>query len=119
MKVNYYSVFDKLAKVYLKPFPATNHSVAIRLFSDIVQDDKAPFFAHPEDYDLYAISYFDNSSGLFENLKNPVPLAKATDFAVKDLLDSIKEVNHGKEKGSSAGKPKNFETTVSKSSKSS
>lgn len=92
MKTQIFAVYDKKAMMYLKPFPALNNSVALRMFSDIVIDPNTQFFRHGEDFDLYHIAYFDDNSGQFENVKNPIPLGKATDFQQQyEQLKKVKE----------------------------
>lgn len=83
MKV--FTVFDIKTEIYQQPFfmPATG--AAIRAFSDMVNDDpsKNQFAAHPEDYILYEIGSYDDSTGNFIPLDLPKALGTGSDFKHK------------------------------------
>lgn len=58
-----YSLYDKLAKGFHAPFPAENDDVAIRNFSEILQDSRGSYSKHPGDYWLYRMGEFHQDSG--------------------------------------------------------
>ena len=62
----YYSIYDKVAKIYIVPYLALNDEDAIRAFRTLVQNPKTPFNAHPSDYELYHIGRFDFIDGIME-----------------------------------------------------
>lgn len=64
MRLRAYAVRDAKAEGYLRPFFAETRGIAVRSFSDAVNDGKSPFFEHPEDYSLWEIGMFDQDSGL-------------------------------------------------------
>lgn len=59
-----YSVFDTKALIYNQPFFAPTDGAAIRLFSDLVNDNNTTVGRHPADYVLYAIGAYDDGKGL-------------------------------------------------------
>jgi len=61
-----FSVFDAKADAYLRPFFAETKGLALRSFIDSVQDPQSPMFRHAEDYTLFRIGVFDQSSGKLE-----------------------------------------------------
>lgn len=63
MKLMVYSVFDKKAATYSRPFFSVNHAVAIRDFGDAVNDPKNPNVKHVDDFDLYFVGTFDDLTG--------------------------------------------------------
>lgn len=64
MRLRAYAVRDAKAEAYLRPFFADTRGVAVRSFSDAVNDGSSPFFAHPEDYSLWELGAFDQESGV-------------------------------------------------------
>lgn len=89
MKIGIYAVYDKKAKAYMPPWECQNNAVAIRKFGGAVNDEKSFIHRYPDDFDLYHIAFFDDNSGRYENVKEPVVLAKATDVLVQRPDTSI------------------------------
>lgn len=58
MIVHLYSIYDKVADVFNKPFQEINDQAAIRGFTDAIAEEK-----HKNDYVLYLIADFDNTNG--------------------------------------------------------
>lgn len=78
------SVKDRAADVFNRPFFVPHRNVAIRDFTDEVNrvagDNQLN--KHPDDFDLYLLGEFDDSSGSFVN-NDPQVLVRA-----KDVLQS-------------------------------
>ena len=78
------SVKDRAADVFNRPFFVPHRNVAIRDFSDEVNrvavDNQLN--KHPDDFDLYLLAEFNDSSGSFIN-NDPQVLIRA-----KDVLQS-------------------------------
>ena len=53
MKLNLYSVFDRVAEVFNKPFTEINDQSAERAFKESLEESK-----HAKDYDLYKLADF-------------------------------------------------------------
>ncbi len=66
MITNLYTIFDTKAKIYQLPFQFHNDAVAIRAAQDILADPTTSITQHPEDYIMFKIGKFDNSTGLIE-----------------------------------------------------
>jgi hypothetical protein len=64
MRFRLFSVFDVKAKAYLSPFACGEQGQAERLFADAINDREHMFGKHPEDYSLFEIADFDDSSGV-------------------------------------------------------
>lgn len=60
--LNIYTILDAKAKSYAPPFLMHNDPMAIRAFSNYVNDPGSRIGENPEDYNLYAIGYFDDQS---------------------------------------------------------
>lgn len=72
-----YSVYDSAADVYSMPHQFRSHGEAIRSFESGVADPSTPFHKHAEDFSLFHIGQFDDSTGMNIPLSVPVPLARA------------------------------------------
>ncbi len=61
-----YSIFDTKAKAYYPPFFLPNTDLAVRIFSDQVNDTNHTFNKHPEDYTLFQIGTFDDENAFID-----------------------------------------------------
>ena len=79
------SVFDSASGVYARPFPVVAIGQAMRDFTDeINRDDKDnALFKHPEDYALFVLGDFDDSSGFLLANEVPTMIVRGKDVAVK------------------------------------
>lgn len=86
MKRPILSVRDRAADTFGQPFFPAALGQGIRSFGDEVnraaQDN--PLYAHPEDFDLYEVGVWDDTTGTFESLEGgPRMLAIGKDVKVK------------------------------------
>ncbi len=79
MIMNIFSIYDKKTAVYSKPFYCLTTAEAIRTFGDAVNERESPFYKHPEDYDLWQIGTFEDTSGAIDKHK-PQHLGSALNF---------------------------------------
>ncbi len=92
-----FSIYDTKAKAHLPPFFLPNSDMAIRMFSDCVNDPKHAFSAHPADYTLFFHGQFENTDGTFQYIEkdaivNGVEVIQNPDakhYAQLDLLENI------------------------------
>jgi len=80
MKMNMYSVFDKKAEAFFQPYLAPTHGVGLRLFQQLAVDNTQNVGLYPEDFELFHIATFENSSALVEPVSPPLSLGLATQF---------------------------------------
>ena len=80
-----FSIYDHKAKAYGLPFYQRQSGEAIRSFSDLANDEKSNVCKHPEDYTLFLLGDFDESTGVMELEKTPSPLAKAIGYTQTQL----------------------------------
>jgi len=79
MKHQIFTVYDSKAHAYLTPFFLHEDDMAIRVFSDCVNDATHQFGKHPEDYTLFKIgSWEDDKAKFFTN--NPIALGNGIEF---------------------------------------
>lgn len=77
------AVRDRAADTFLKPMFVEARGLGIRAFEDEVnrQDQDNPLYRHPEDFDLYELGEYDDSSGKFVSLADgPRQIAVGKDF---------------------------------------
>lgn len=73
-----YSIFDSKADVFHSPFFNSTHGEAERNFKTAVNDPKTSFNKYPDDFDLYYLGEYNDTTGQFENLKKtPEHIQKA------------------------------------------
>lgn len=65
-KMNYYSVYDKIAEVYSVLTPSISDEVYIRgLTGALCSQPDSMYRLYPDDYDIYCIGEFDETTGIF------------------------------------------------------
>lgn len=85
MKYNVYAVLDAKGGFFGMPFYELEDSIAIRAFSDAVNDGSNPnnlWHKHPEDFTLYKIGVYDNQKAEFYG---QIPEALLTASALASL----------------------------------
>lgn len=75
-----FTVFDSGIEAYMKPFFDVARGAAIRSFSDIVQDKSSAIGKHPQDFTLFELGEYDDSTGKFILYDAPVSLGTAIEF---------------------------------------
>lgn len=63
MKLNAYTIYDVASGIYMRPFFSQADGQAIRGFKDIACDADHEVGKHPEDYTLYRIGSFNDTTG--------------------------------------------------------
>ncbi|WNK14542.1 MAG: nonstructural protein [Microvirus sp.] len=72
------AVYDSKAKVFGRPFFTPHLAQAIRGFQDEVNNPEGgDLNKHPEDFDLYHLGEFEESTGSFDNAQRPSILCTA------------------------------------------
>jgi len=67
-KLQLFAVLDNKMELYLAPITARNIAVAVRIFETAVLSQGHDFNTHPDDYSLWLIGEFDQSSGEVKSL---------------------------------------------------
>lgn len=63
MKTQMFAIYDAKAEAYLPPFFLPNKKMALRAFTDCVNQQGHNFNLHPADYTLFHIAEFDDEFG--------------------------------------------------------
>lgn len=79
------AIRDRASDTFGTPLCFAARGQAIRTFSDEVnrRDENNQMYKHPEDFDLYELGEFDDSSGLF-NSGVPKQIAVGKDLRVRE-----------------------------------
>lgn len=80
MKTKVFSVYDHKAAVYGTPFFMPNVAMAVRAFTDLVEDNRTMVSKHPEDFVLYQVGEFDDDRGVLNALDPKIDLGTASNF---------------------------------------
>lgn len=72
------AIHDTKAEAYMNPFYMRSEGEAIRAFGDAIDKGDTPLSQHPEDYVLYKLGTFDQSTAAIEYLYKS--LASGVDF---------------------------------------
>ena len=80
MILQIFSIYDTKAESFNPPVYLTSPGLAIRSFSDSVQNPESQFAQHPEDYTLFQIGSWDDQTSKFELLSTPKSLHVAIEF---------------------------------------
>ena len=65
MKLQMFSIYDTVSKLYARPFFDINESTAKRNLRTAINDPKSGLAENINDYRLYKIGEFDDQSGSF------------------------------------------------------
>ena len=79
MKMEIYSVFDEASKAFGTPFFMQNNAMALRAFSDLVNDPQSSINKHPSDYKLYKIGTFNDENANIKSSEIPELIVHASD----------------------------------------
>lgn len=66
MNLNVYAIYDSVAQTFTQPIFMHNDNEAKRLFKTWCNNPELPMAAHPEDYALFAIGFYDMNKGIIE-----------------------------------------------------
>lgn len=84
MKMSIFTIYDSATEAYMRPFFAQSPGQALRMFIDDVQEEGTPCNKHPEDYALFEIGIFDDSTSEIINCK-PICLQRAHEISSPPL----------------------------------
>ena len=89
MKTQLFAVYDSKAEIYEKPFHMQTVGQALRGFTDVINDKETPLGQHPEDYTLFHIGDYDNTTANFNIYESKKSLGNGIEFL--ETLDILKE----------------------------
>lgn len=69
--VNLYSIFDSKAEQYGTVFAAVSDGLAVRMFLTGIGSGVGDLSRYPEDFFLFTLGNFDDTTGLLDSLPSP------------------------------------------------
>lgn len=84
------AAYDEKALMYTAPMAEVSVAAAIRNFSDAASDPNSQLSKHPEDFTLMQIATYDDTTGVITPMIPPTTLARAIEFAQKQLPFEMK-----------------------------
>lgn len=84
-----YSIYDEKVESYSQPFFAATNPAAIRMFTDLSNDGQSMISKHPQDYTLYQLGKWDDSTGQIDSFENIVNLGRANEYLNKVELKEV------------------------------
>ena len=103
MKIKVCSVYDVKGEMFQAPFFVPALGIAMRMFTDVVNDKSTPFGKYPGDFVLYQVGEFDDATGEFENVSPAKHLGIGTEYVdsrsggVKSVIAEAVGLANGKE----------------------
>lgn len=80
MKLKSFAVWDEKAQCYLQPSFHPTKGLAIRQFTDIINQPDNPINKYPADFTLFEIGEYDNESGKLLPHPAPVSIGNGLEF---------------------------------------
>lgn len=74
-----YAVHDQKADSFMMPFFFPNDNLAIRGFTDAINDKNTPFGKHPADYTLFSIGQYNELKGELVQTDN-TPIGNGVEY---------------------------------------
>jgi len=88
MKSKMFVIYDVKANAYMQPWFLTQTGMALRAFSDCVNDPEHNFGRHPEDYTLFQIGDFDDQDARI-NWNAPQSMGNGIEFVVQEKTNQL------------------------------
>lgn len=80
MKV--FSIYDGKAQAFAAPFFMPTIGMAVRAFTELVNDKASTVNRYPSDFTLFQVGEFDEQKGIFQNVSPHINLGLASGFVV-------------------------------------
>lgn len=77
-------VHDKAAAAYLAPFSVGHIQLAVRAFADQCNTPNTDIGRHPEDFTLFKLGTYDDSTGRFDLLPSPEAVGNGVNYVRKE-----------------------------------
>lgn len=84
MILKIFTVYDSKAEAYLQPFYMQSKGAAVRAFADSCNDPQSQFFKHPEDFTLFELGEYDDSTAKITSHQTLKSIGLALEFKNSD-----------------------------------
>lgn len=79
-----YTVYDKKAQSYYKPFYYPNKGLALRALGELVADPQTSLNKYPADFSIWYIGTWDETTGVIVPLQKPEFIDEASNCVQKN-----------------------------------
>lgn len=83
MILKVFAIRDDKAAVFDRPFFLSTTGQAVRAFADACNGENQLFSKHPEDFGLFELGTYEDSSGKITVLEVPALVGRGTDYVGK------------------------------------
>ena len=83
-----FAIYDSKAESFTNPVYLNSTGLAVRTFSDSVQDPESQFAKHPADYTLFELGTYEDTTAEFKLLPTPKSLFIAIEFINPTLKEA-------------------------------
>lgn len=80
MILGIYAIRDAKTEAFAQPMFFVTKGVAIRAFADECENIQSNLHKHPEDFAMFHLGSYNDNSGEFVSLPQPVQIALAMDY---------------------------------------
>lgn len=80
MILGIYAIRDAKTEAFSQPMFFVTKGVAIRAFADECENNQSNLHKHPEDFALFELGSYNDNSGEFVSLAQPLQIALALDY---------------------------------------
>lgn len=84
-----FSVYDSKAEAFTQPFFAHTRGIAQRMFRAACQDPNHDFHKFADDYTLFELGEFDDSSAEFHSHEAPISLGLALSQLNPEVTENV------------------------------
>ena len=79
-----FSIYDSKIDAFMQPFFSQSKGAAVRALTDLLADKTHPIAKHPEDYTLFELSDWDDTTAFFTAHATPISIGLALEFIPVD-----------------------------------
>jgi hypothetical protein len=80
MKFHVFAVYDSKTSFFLPPFMVPHRAIAARSFKTAANDPAQQINHHPQDFTLFEIAEYDDTTGTYNNLPHHINHGLAADY---------------------------------------
>lgn len=83
-----FTIQDAKAKAFLPPFTLPELGMAVRTFTDCVNNPEHAFGAHPQDYTLFTLGKFDDSTAQYKLEQSPLVVHNGLELLNPEVIQN-------------------------------
>lgn len=84
-----FAILDKKAASFRFPFFQSTSGLAVRTFTDGVNDKRSELYKYSDDFELYELAKFEEDTGVITPHSQPIMMGTATEYKKPDLRPDL------------------------------